>query len=165
MEDAMERNDALVAPGWGSNVDGDEASRPLNRDSGPGLDGSDGHAPTAGNGRAKRMTRRPDLRKDLRDFASGRPQGWEHEDWLNFLESLQNRGHDIRDREAIGVALEKERLDLALSGVKGIGPQKRAALIEAYGTLWALRKADASEIAAAGGLTSSLAERIKTEVG
>src|SRR5687768_16130568 len=72
-------------------------------------------APAKSNAR----TKQPDLKKDLRDFASGRPQGWGHDDWLNFLESLKSRGHDVADREAIGVALERERLDLALSGVKG----------------------------------------------
>jgi hypothetical protein len=109
--------------------------------------------------------RTPDLRKDLRDFASGRPQGWEHDDWLNFLEALQGRGHDIKDREAIGTALEKERLDLALTAVKGIGPQKRAALIERFGNVWTLRRAEADEIAKVGGLTPALIERIKAEIG
>lgn len=104
------------------------------------------------------------LKKDLRDFASARPEGWNHDDWLGFLESLQNRGHNIQDREAIGLALEKERLDLALSGVKGMGPQRRSALIEKYGTLWKLRHADVSEIAASANLPQSLAESVKAAV-
>jgi excinuclease UvrABC nuclease subunit len=105
--------------------------------------------------------RQPKLSKDLRDFASGRPEGWNHDDWLAFLESLQSRGHNIEDREAIGLALERERLDLALSGVKGVGPQRKKALIERYGNVWNLRNADPAEIAAVGNLPRPLAEQVK----
>ena len=114
--------------------------------------------------KAKPRTKQPDLKRDLRDFASGRPQGWGHDDWLNFLESLSNRGHDVADREAIGIALEKERLDVALGGIKGIGPQKRQALAEKYGTLWALRNAEPSEIARVAGVSQNVAERIRSEL-
>jgi hypothetical protein len=105
-----------------------------------------------------------DLTRDLRDFASGRPQGWEHDDWLNFLESLRSRGHNVHDTEAIGIALEKERLDLALSGVRGMGPQRRKALVEHYGTVWNLRNAEVEEIAGVAKMPRSLAEHVKTEV-
>lgn len=107
----------------------------------------------------------PDLRKDLRDFASARPQGWDHNDWLQFLEALQERGHNINDRDLIGMALEKERLDLALSGVKGVGPRRRAALVERYGNLWSLRNANPEEIAAVAGVKRDLAEEILAAAG
>lgn len=113
---------------------------------------------------ASRAAKQPDLKKDLREFASARPQGWNHDDWLSFLESLEHRGHNISDREAIGVALEKERLHLALTGLKGIGPQKRQSLIEYYGNLWQLRHADPDEIARVGNLPRKDAERIKTDL-
>lgn len=105
-----------------------------------------------------------DLKKDLRDFASARPEGWSHEDWIRFLESLESRGHNIADREMIGIALEKERLDLALSGIRGLGPQRRSALIEKYGTVWNLRNADVDEIRAVGRLPAGLAEQAKAAV-
>jgi excinuclease ABC subunit C len=123
----------------------------------------DGGATRSG-GTGASASKRPDLRTDLRNFAAAMPQGWNHEDWTNFLESLQSRGHDISDREAIGLALEKERLDLALSAVKGAGPQRRQALIARYGNVWSLRNADVAEIASAGGIPRSLAEQIKTAV-
>jgi hypothetical protein len=107
---------------------------------------------------------RVDLRKDLRDFASGRPQGWGHDDWIRFLEDLQSRGHDIRDREAIGIALEKERLDVALTPLRGMGPQRRAALVERYGTIWNLRNAPVAEIAQTARVPTDLAERVKAEL-
>ncbi len=105
-----------------------------------------------------------DLRRDLREFASARPQGWGHDDWLNFLESLKERGHNINDREAIGVALERERLALRLEQVRGVGPQRRQALVERFGNVWSLRNADSREIAAAAGMPVSLAEQVKASV-
>jgi excinuclease ABC subunit C len=117
---------------------------------------------TGGSSSGRGKARKPDLKKDLRDFASGRPQGWGHEDWLNFLENLKERGHNIGDREAIGMALEKERLDLALSDVKGVGPQRRKALVERFGTVWSLRNADPEDIASVGGLPQNLAVQIKS---
>ncbi|MDR0788017.1 MAG: hypothetical protein LBG44_09150 [Gemmatimonadota bacterium] len=97
------------------------------------------------------------LRRELRDFASARPQGWGHEDWINFLESLQGRGYNIHDRDAIGAALERERLDLALSRVRGLGPQRRRALVERFGQVWALRNANPAEIAEAARIPVDLA--------
>jgi hypothetical protein len=109
--------------------------------------------------------RSPDLRRDLREFASARPSGWEHEDWLNFLETLQQRGHNVNDRDMIGRALERERLDLALSGVKGVGPQRRQALIEAFGTVWNVRNAEVERIAEVAKVPRTLAEQIKAGMG
>lgn len=132
---------------------------------GPGL-GATSEAPRrrASTTKAKPRSKQPDLKKDLRDFASGRPQGWSHDDWLSFLESLGSRGHDITDREAIGLALEKERLDIALGRVKGVGPQKRQALVEKYGNVWNLRNADVDEIASVASVSRNVAERIKAEM-
>ena len=115
----------------------------------------------------KRSTPRPkapDLRKALRDFASARPQGWNHEDWLAFLEDLERRGHNISDREAIGVALEQERLLMALGQVRGIGPRKRQAIAENYGNLWQLQHADPEEISSIGSISLKDAERIRAEL-
>jgi hypothetical protein len=105
-----------------------------------------------------------DLQKDLREFASARPSGWEHDDWLNFLESLRSRGHNVNDRDAIGLALEKERLDLALGGVKGITAQRRKGLVEKYGNVWRLRTADPGEVAAASGLKRDAVERMQSDL-
>jgi hypothetical protein len=119
-----------------------------------------GAAGKSSGGRAKK----PNLKADLREFASARPQGWGHEDWISFLESLQSRGHNVQDRDAIGLALEKERLDLALSGIKGITGPKRKALIERFGTTWTLRNASVDDIASAAGIDRTQAERLKSEL-
>lgn len=112
-------------------------------------------------GRTASRGRKPDLKKELRDFASARPQGWSHDDWLEFLENLQSRGHNVNDREAIGRALERERLDLKLSGIEGVGPKRRYALVEHYGNLWTLRNAAPDEIARTASMPRPLGERVK----
>lgn len=116
-----------------------------------------GRAPEAG-------PAHPDLRTDLRDFAAGRPQGWSHDDWLAFLEWLQGRGHNVEDRDVVGRMLEAERLDLALAPVRGMGPQRRTALVERFGTIWNLRNADADEIASVARIPRELADRVKEAV-
>lgn len=143
-----------------------EVARPRARRT-PSAEGRDERRParTAGSGTRSRNATKLDLQKDLRDFASARPAGWNHEDWLVFLESLKERGHNINDRDAIGLALERERLDLALSRVKGIGPQRRRALIERYGNVWSLRTADPDEVAKVAGIKRELAERVLAELG
>jgi hypothetical protein len=109
-------------------------------------------------------TRSPDLRKDLRDFASARPEGWNHEDWQSFLEHLRTRGHDTSNADAIGLSLERERLAMALERVDGVGPQRVRALADRFVTLWSFRNADVEEIAATANIRRDLAERIKEEV-
>jgi hypothetical protein len=133
-------------------TNGQTAARPASKSSAKSASGGT---------QAAARTKKPDLRKDLRDFASARPEGWGHEDWLAFLEDLQKRGHNVSDREAIGMALEKERLDLALGKVKGLNPQRRQSLVEKYGTLWGLRDADSDEIAASAQIPRDLVDRIK----
>lgn len=105
-----------------------------------------------------------DLRRDLRDFASARPEGWNHEDWLVFLESLRDRGHNVNDRDAIGLALERERLDLALCGIRGVGPRRRNALVEHFGTIWKLRNAEITDIVRIGSVPGAVAERIHDQL-
>ncbi len=135
------------------------------------VDERDSMDEAGGSGRAPRQPSKRgrgaagiDLQRDLRDFVSARPQGWEHHDWIAFLESLQERGHNVNDRDAIGLALERERLDLVLDSIRGVGPQRRKALIERYGTIWNLRNADVDEIARTARAPRSLAEQIKAGI-
>jgi hypothetical protein len=102
---------------------------------------------------------KPDLKADLRDFASGRPSGWNHDDWLGFLDHLQQRGHDTSDHEHVGRQLEQERLALALEGVDGLGPRRVQALVGRFGTLYSLRQAGVDELAQAG-LPRAQAEKV-----
>lgn len=100
------------------------------------------------------------LREDLRDFASARPSGWGHDDWLSFLDTLKERGHDTSEPEAIGRQLERERLAVVLSQVPGLGPRRVEALVERFETMWSARHAGADRIAEVPGIPRALAERV-----
>lgn len=100
------------------------------------------------------------LREDLRDFASARPSGWGHDDWLAFLDALKERGHDTSEPEAIGRQLERERLAVVLSQVPGLGPKRVEALVERFETMWSARHAGAERIAEVPGIPRALAERV-----
>jgi hypothetical protein len=101
-----------------------------------------------------------DLRSDLREFAKGRPQGWNHEEWLGFIEQLRGKGHNINDQEAIGSMLERERIGVLLEKVPGLGAQRIRSLAEAFGNVWRLREADADQIARTAKLPRDVAQRV-----
>ena len=119
-------------------------------------------SPAAGAGGARKSTAagQPDLRSDARAFVRGRPGGWDHDEWLGFLEDLRQRGHNIEDREAIGSVLEKERLGAVLEKVPGIGAQRVRSIAERYGNVWRLKEANPDELAREAGIPRPLAERI-----
>jgi hypothetical protein len=106
----------------------------------------------------------PNLKKHLKDFASGRPQGWTHDDWESFLGHLRTQGHDTSNADAIGLALERERLSLALQQVEGLGPRRIKNLADRFTTVWSLRNADVEAIAEVANVPRDLAERIKSSV-
>jgi hypothetical protein len=106
----------------------------------------------------------PDLKKHLKDFASGRPQGWTHDDWESFLGHLRTQGHDTSNADAIGLALERERLSLALQKVEGLGQRRIKNLADRFTTVWTLRHADVEDIAQVANVRRDLAERIKSSV-
>ena len=114
----------------------------------------------SGNAGAAKRGAKPDLRRDLREFASTRPDGWSHDEWLRLLDSLRERGHDTSDSESIGRDLERERLALTLERVPGLGPKKVEAVADRFGTLWSLRQASAEEIASVPSIPRNLADRI-----
>jgi hypothetical protein len=103
------------------------------------------------------------LQADLRAFAIARPGGWNHEDWLGFLDSLRQKGHDLAAPEEIGSRLERERLGVVLSGIQGIGPKRVDALVNRFHTLYSARHASVEEFAGAG-LPRADAERVLREL-
>lgn len=123
---------------------------------------SESYAESAQRRKAVKETDR--LREDLRDFASARPSGWGHEDWLAFLDSLKERGHDTSEPDAIGRKLERERLAVVLSTVPGLGPKRVETLVERFETLWSMRHAGVDEVASAPGIPRSLAEKVVAEL-
>jgi hypothetical protein len=101
-----------------------------------------------------------DLKSDLREFAKGRPHGWNHDEWLGFIEHLRGKGHNINDQEAIGSMLERERIGVLLEKVPGLGAQRIRSLSEAFGNVWRLREADVDQIARTAKLPRDVAQRV-----
>lgn len=121
-------------------------------------------AKRAGGGAKSASGGGPDLRADVRGFVSGRPQGWNHDEWLSFLEDLRGRGHNIEDRDAVGSLLERERLSVILEKVPGIGAQRVRSVAERYGNVWRLKDASADELSRDANIPRPLAERILDSV-
>ena len=119
-----------------------------------------GGAKSAGSTPRKTGGKKGDLKKDLRDFASTRPQGWSHDDWLRFLDDLQARGHNISDRDQIGSMLEKERLSLALERIPGLSAQRARTIAERYGYIWRLKETDADQLASEANVPRPVAEKV-----
>jgi hypothetical protein len=113
--------------------------------------------------RRKQQKEIDQLQADLRAFAIARPSGWNHEDWLGFLDSLRQKGHDLSAPEEIGSRLERERLGVVLSGIQGIGPKRVDALVNQFHTLYSARHASVEEFAGAG-LPRADAERVLREL-
>jgi hypothetical protein len=99
----------------------------------------------------------------LRDFIGRHAAGWGHADWLELLADLGREGLDTTDPDRIGLALERERLRVALDNVsvKGLGPKRRDALIERFGSLSALKEASIDEVANLPAFHRGLAEAVR----
>ena len=121
-------------------------------------------AKRAGGGGARKSGGSPDLRTEARGFVSGRPQGWNHDEWLSFLDDLRQRGHNVEDRDAIGSLLERERLGVVLERVEGISAQRVRAIADRYGNVWRLKDASPEELAREAKIPQPLAERILESV-
>jgi excinuclease UvrABC nuclease subunit len=100
------------------------------------------------------------LQADLRAFATARPSGWNHEDWMAFLAYLSEKGHDVSDHQAVGIRLERERLAVALEAIEGLGPKRVHSLVDRFQTMWSMRHAQAADVATVAGMTRPLAERV-----
>jgi len=102
------------------------------------------------------------LRAHARDFVARHPDGWSHHDWLALLAELREAGLDTDEPEAVGAALEHERLLVVLerAGIKGLGPKRREAVAGHFGRLWDLRNASVDQIAELPSFHRGLAEAL-----
>jgi len=102
------------------------------------------------------------LLPQLRAFVQSHPHGWSHDEWLGLLYHLAQNGIDTHDEGHIGLALERERLLHTLGNleIKGLGPKRREALANRFGSLWGLMEASPEEIADVPGIQRSLAEQL-----
>ncbi|MGD8319740.1 MAG: helix-hairpin-helix domain-containing protein [Gemmatimonadota bacterium] len=102
------------------------------------------------------------LRIRLRRFVDEHPHGWRHQEWLELLAELTDEGVDTSDPDRIGSVLERERVAAVLEEmpVRGLGPKRRQALIDRFGSVWDLSHASADEIAALPSFHRKLAEAL-----
>ncbi len=99
---------------------------------------------------------------EISRFVSEHPEGWNHEQWSDFLHHLSEAGHDVGDSDSIGLALETERLTRILREmeIKGLGPKRIEGLAGHFGTLWNLMSASREEVAGLPNIPERLAEQI-----
>jgi hypothetical protein len=102
------------------------------------------------------------MKDHLREFVERHPDGWNHDEWLGLLSELQSGGADVIEPDAVGVELEKTRLAWVLdqNPVPGLGPKRRAALVDRFTSLGRLRSASLDELADVHSITRALAEKV-----
>jgi hypothetical protein len=107
-------------------------------------------------------TPRRTMQGKLEDFVQRNADGWGHLQWEALLGELEEDGHDVSDPDGIGRELERLRLQARLeeTKVKGLGPKRRAAVVERFGRLWDARQASEEELAALPGLNRSVAQAL-----
>ncbi len=105
-----------------------------------------------------------DIRAEMRSFLDEHPDGWNHDDWTGFVHRLSHAGYDTRDTDALGRDLEAERLRRTLESraIPGLGPRRRDAIVDEFGTLWELRHADVERIAAVKGVPRGVAVKVRS---
>jgi len=103
-----------------------------------------------------------DFGAEIRRFASEHPEGWNHDHWTGFLQDLSEKGHDVSDGDAVGLALESEHLSQVLRrmNLKGLGPKRIDSLAGHFGTLWNLKSASPEDLAQLPSVPLSMAEKI-----
>lgn len=101
------------------------------------------------------------MKDRLRTFVERHPEGWNHDQWLGLLAELESAGAEA-EPSRIGDELERVRLayELDRRSVPGLGPKRRAALIDRYGSFWRLRGASADEVAEIPTINKALAEKV-----
>lgn len=105
------------------------------------------------------------MKERLKEFVETHPDGWNHDDWLGLLSELQS-GKKAIEPDAVGVQLERTRLAWVLDqrGVPGLGPKRRAALVDRFGTLGELKSASVDEVAEVPSINKALAEKVVSAV-
>ena len=87
-----------------------------------------------------------------------------HGEGLFLLQRLRDEAHRFAIRAHRG-ARSKRMTTSVLDGVAGLGPARRAALLERFGTVSALRAASVEELCGVPGIGPGTAEAIRTALG
>jgi len=102
------------------------------------------------------------MRQALRSFVADHRDGWGHGHWESLLQHLKRGGFDTARPDDIGRELERERVRVILEGVgiRGLGPKRREAVVDEFGSLWDLKHASVDELTERSEIPRSLAERL-----
>ena len=102
------------------------------------------------------------MNEQLRTFVERHPEGWTHDEWLDLLAELARGETDVSEPSAVGHELEKTRLawELDRRGVPGLGPKRRAAVVERFGSFWRLRGASVDDVVEIPTINRALAEKV-----
>lgn len=87
-----------------------------------------------------------------------------HGEGLFLLQRLRDEAHRFAIRAHRG-ARSKRMTTSVLDGVAGLGPARRAALLERFGTVSALRAASVEDLCGVPGIGAATAEAIRTALG
>ena len=100
--------------------------------------------------------------KHLDAFIDTHREGWSHDEWLALLNDLRHEGVDVSDSEAIGVQLERRRRARVRADleIRGLGEKRIGAIVDRFGTLWAVRHAAADDVSEIRTIPASLAEKV-----
>ena len=106
------------------------------------------------------------MRQHLIDFVQAHPDGWGHQDWLELLADLEQKGFEVQNADAVGLELENVRLaeELRRQEVPGLGPKRIDAVVDRFGTLWSLRQAQVEEVADIRTIPGGVAEKVVAAV-
>lgn len=106
------------------------------------------------------------ISREIRAFVETHRDGWNHHEWMGLIDHLGVLGCDTSDPDAIGLALEQERVRdrLRSSGIKGLGPKRIDAVAREFPYLIGLQSTEEAEIAARTGIPRKLAKEIRHRV-
>lgn len=98
----------------------------------------------------------------LKDFVNAHIHGWSHEDWRRLVTDLTEAGHDVGDRQNLGLRLERAHILATLErlALPGIGPKRRERVADSYASLWQLRHASVEELSELPTFHRGLAETL-----
>jgi len=102
------------------------------------------------------------MRERLRSFVADHREGWSHGHWESLLHGLREGGFDTAQPEEIGLELERERVRMVLEDkrIRGLGPKRREAVAEQFGSLWRLEHASVDELTELSELPRGVAEQL-----
>jgi hypothetical protein len=102
------------------------------------------------------------MKNHVRAFVERHPEGWNHDEWLGLLSDLERDGESVSEPGAVGQQLEKTRLawELDRRAVPGLGPKRRAALIDRFESMGNLRSASVEDVAQVPTINKALAEKV-----